>query len=178
VPVTADQLIKIMPYAKARAAEWLTPLNLAMADFEIDRPRRMAAFLAQVAHESGELRYTRELADGNAYEGRADLGNTVQGDGRRYKGRGLIQITGRENYAICSQAILGDPAALLDNPDLLEEPVLAARSAAWYWQSRNLNALADQINTFQTITRRINGGLSHYDQRVMYWERAKLVLGC
>jgi len=178
MPVTAEQLVKIMPFARVRAAKWVTPLNLAMSEFEIDCPRRMAAFLAQVAHESTELLNTRELADGNAYEGRKDLGNTVQGDGRRYKGRGLIQITGRENYAVCSQAILGDPATLLDQPDLLEHPVLAAKSAAWYWQSRNLNTLADQINTFQTITRRINGGLNHYDQRVMYWERAKLVLGC
>lgn len=111
-------------------------------------------FLAQIGHESGELRYVRELASGSNYEGRKDLGNTQPGDGVRYKGRGLIQITGRRNYALCG---LGLDLPLLENPELLEVPENAAMSAGWFWHNNNLNALAD-LNLFDKITRRINGG--------------------
>lgn len=113
-------------------------------------------FLAQIGHESAELRYVKELASGEAYENRTSLGNTEPGDGVRYKGRGLIQLTGRHNYTLLEQA-LGMP--VLDNPELLETPVLAARSAGWFWYKNNLNALAD-LGQFDAITRRINGGLN------------------
>lgn len=173
--MTPDELREIMPYAKQRADLFAVPLSDAMAEFGIDTPARQAAFVAQVGHESGSLRYVEELASGDAYEGRHDLGNTQPGDGRRFKGRGLIQITGRTNYGACSQALLGDENALLDDPARLCDPALAARSAAWFWQKHNLNALADS-GDFKTITKRINGGLNGYDDRLAFWDRAKTAM--
>lgn len=177
--LTLLQLQKIMPYAGKRAAKFLDSLNLAMFEFGIDTPMRQAAFLAQIAHESGSLRYVRELASGESYDtGRLAqrLGNTPEadGDGQRYKGRGLIQITGRTNYRACSLGLFGDER-LLDQPELLEETVSACRSAGWFWQTMNLNALAD-IGAFRPITRAINGGYNGYDDRLAYYERAKAVL--
>lgn len=175
--ITLEQLRQIMPYADApRAALYLVPLNEAMAEYEINTPRRQCAFLAQVAHESGSLRYVRELASGAAYEFRKDLGNTMAGDGKRYKGRGLIQITGRHNYRQASLALFNDTTTLLEHPELLEEPVLAARSAAWFWWSNGLNTVADCPNSFQVITRRINGGLNGYPERLAYFDRAQRVM--
>lgn len=171
--MTLEELQAIMPLARAgRASAYLPYLNAAMAEFSIDTPSRQAAFLAQLAHESGELRYTRELANGSAYEHRADLGNTEPGDGVRFKGRGLIQVTGRLNYAQCAAALDLD---LLAHPELLEEPVNACRSAAWFWASRALNDLADR-GDFERITRRVNGGLNGEESRLAYWARAKQVL--
>lgn len=163
-----------MPYAGQRARVYLDPLNDAMQEFGISLSvARECAFLAQIAHESGEFRYVREIASGEAYEGRADLGNTEPGDGVRYKGRGLIQITGRANYQACSDALKHDFVA---NPAALEQPVFAARSAAWFWQSRGLNDIADN-GGFEIITRRINGGLNGYADRVAYFRRAQHTLG-
>lgn len=173
--ITLEQLRKIIPYAGIRAAVFLGPLNDAMDEFGIDTPARQAAFLAQIAHESGSLRYTREIADGKAYEGRADLGNTQPGDGPRFKGRGLIQITGRANYAACSKALYGDEQTLLERPELLEATVPACRSAAWFWWENGLSSLAD-AGGFRKITRVINGGFNGYDERLAYYERAREVL--
>lgn len=168
--ITADQLLSIMPYAKQRVPDFLDPLNAAMTEYQIDTSLlRTQMFLAQVAHESGELRYVKELASGDAYEGRADLGNTQAGDGVHYKGRGLIQITGRANYQVCGDA-LGLP--LIDSPELLEQPINATRSAAWFWQKHGLNEQAD-LNNFITITRRINGGVNGLADRQMYLARAQ-----
>ena len=167
--ITAEQLHQILPHAKSRVDMFLQPLNDAMDEFGIDTPQRQAAFLAQIAHESGELRYVRELASGKAYEGRSGLGNVVAGDGVRFKGRGLIQITGRANYASCGSALELD---LLATPELLETPENACRSAAWYWKAHGLNELADAGN-FHKITLRINGGLNGYEDRLKYWELAK-----
>ena len=172
--ITLDQLRRIMPYAGDRAAIYLDPLNQAMAEFGIDTPRRQAAFLAQVAHESGSLKYTREIASGAAYESRRDLGNTEPGDGMRFKGRGLIQITGRHNYMICSLALYGDER-LLDKPWLLESVIGACRSAAWYWSAFGLNAIAD-AGDIKRMTRRINGGLNGLTERMAYYAVAKEVL--
>lgn len=172
--ITLDQLRKIMPYAGPRAGVFFKPLTEAMAEFGIDTPVRQAAFLAQVAHESGSLRYVREIANGKAYEGRADLGNTEPGDGPRFRGRGLIQITGRTNYRACSVALFGDER-LLSRPELLEETVAACRSAAWFWWSHGLNTLAD-TGQFRAITRKINGGFNGYADRLAAFERAKVVL--
>ena len=168
--ITREQLISILPHVDA--GRWLTPLVNTLYEFGIDTDRRLAAFLAQVAHESGEFRYVRELASGDAYEGRTSLGNIQPGDGVKYKGRGLIQITGRRNYHLCGKAMGVD---LLVNPERLEEPELAARSAGWYWQTHGCNELADSEN-FEAITRRINGGLNGYTERLNYWARAKAVL--
>ena len=175
--ITVEQLKRIMPNAGHRTGVFIGPLNQAMAEFCIDTPMRKAAFLAQIAHESGSLRYVRELASGEAYDtGRlaARLGNTPEadGDGQRYKGRGLIQITGRHNYIACGMALDVD---LLGNPELLEQPELACRSAAWFWDSRDLNKLADE-GQFRAITRAINGGYNGYEDRLAYYERAKAVL--
>lgn len=172
--VSLQDLQAICKVATQRRLEsFLDPLNAAMQEFEIDTPMREAAFIAQVAHESGEFRYVRELASGDAYENRADLGNTQEGDGRRFRGRGLIQITGRDNYRKCGDALGVD---LVSDPELLEGTVLACRSAAWFWQDHGLNELAD-ARDFRTITRRINGGLNGWPDRVMYWDRAKSALG-
>lgn len=174
VTITLLQLQKIMPYAGKRAAKFLDSLNLAMFEFGIDTPLRQAAFLAQIAHESGSLKYVRELASGEAYEGRRDLGNTEPGDGVRFRGRGLIQITGRTNYRACSLGLFGDER-LLQQPEILEGTVDACRSAGWFWQTMNLNKLAD-IGAFRPITRAINGGFNGYEDRLAYYERAKAVL--
>jgi putative chitinase len=175
--ITIEQLKRIMPKAGARAEVFLDPLNTAMAEFHIDTQRRVQAFLAQIAHESGQLRYTRELASGAAYDtGRLAerLGNTPEadGDGQRFKGRGLIQITGQFNYRRCSWALYNDERLLI-MPELLEQPEDAARSAAWFWWSNGLNTVADCPNSFQAITRRINGGLNGYPERLAYFMAAQ-----
>lgn len=148
-----------------------------MALYAIDSPARQAAFLAQIGHESGGLIYVRELwgptPAQQGYEGRADLGNTEPGDGFRYRGRGLIQVTGRANYATCGAAI---NLPLITSPELLETPGNAAQSAAWFWNSRSLNDLAD-IGDFNTITRRINGGLNGLQNRLALYALCKSALG-
>ena len=180
--VTEQQLLRIMPSARRQAGVFVSALNAAMANRKIDSPKRQAAFLAQVGHESGQLQYVRELG-GNQYLSKYDtgllaakLGNTpaADGDGQRYRGRGLIQITGHDNYLRCSLALFGDER-LLRTPELLETPQWAAESAAWFWYVNGLNALADQ-GQFNTITRRINGGLNGLEGRLQLWARARTVL--
>jgi len=170
--LTIAQLLRIMPLARARAAAFLDPLNSAMAEFGINTPARAASFLAQLAHESGQLLYVRELASGAAYEGRKDLGNVQPGDGVRFRGRGLIQVTGRANYAACGKALGLD---LLAQPALLEQNVNACRSAGWFWQSRGLNALADAGDQV-AVTRRVNGGTNGLAERLAYFKVAQKVL--
>lgn len=160
-----------LPLAQARAL--LPHLNKAMEQAGIDTPKRVAAFLAQLAHESGELRYFEELASGAAYEGRRDLGNTQPGDGQRFKGRGPIQLTGRANYAAASKALGID---LLSKPELAARPDVGFRIAAWYWQSRGLNALADS-GKFNEITQRINGGQNGASDRRWHFALASQALG-
>ena len=171
--ITGAQLQSIMPFAKARIPAFIEPLNAAMHEFHINSPIRQAAFIAQIAHESGELRYVKELASGAAYEGRVSLGNTQPGDGMKFKGRGLIQITGRNNYYECGSVLGWD---FITSPELLEQPVNACRSAAWFWASRGLNDLSDR-GDFERITKRINGGLNGYQERLVYHARAKMALG-
>lgn len=170
--ITLAQLLVIMPYAKARAGTFIDPLNAAMAEFEINTPARVAAFLAQVGHESGQLQYVKELASGAAYEGRADLGNTSPGDGVKYKGRGLIQVTGKLNYIEVGLALDLD---CLNDPSVLETPANACRSAAWWWKKHGLNELAD-AGDFVKITKRINGGTNGLADRQSLWEVAKRVV--
>jgi putative chitinase len=129
-------------------------------------------FLAQVGHESAELRYTEELASGSAYEGRRDLGNTQPGDGVRYKGRGLIQLTGRRNYALCGLAL---DLPLLDQPSQLSEYLPATMSAGWFWQNNQLNSYCDK-NDFIGLTKCINGGLNGLASRQAYLDRAIQVI--
>jgi predicted chitinase len=137
----------------------------AMLEHGIETQPRAAMFLAQVLHESGALRYFEEIASGAAYEGRADLGNVEKGDGRRFKGRGPIQLTGRANYRWAGTAL---NLPLETHPELAERHDIGWRIAALYWQQRGLNALADK-NEFVTITRRINGGTNGLQQRLQYY---------
>jgi putative chitinase len=146
-----------------------------MARYQIDNKLRQAAFLGQIMQESARLYYVQEIASGAEYEGRKDLGNTQPGDGVKFKGRGLIQITGRANYEACSKALFGD-TRLLDNPGLLEAPEYAAVSAGWFWDFKGLNALAD-AQEYKAITRRVNGGLTAYDERLAYTHKALGLLG-
>lgn len=161
----------------SRAQTWADPLTAAMALYAIDSPKRQAAFIAQIGHESGRLIYVRELWGPTevqqGYEGRADLGNTQPGDGFRYRGRGLIQVTGRTNYQSCGDALGLD---LVGQPELLEQPGNASLSAAWFWNTHGCNTLAD-IMDFETITRHINGGLNGFDDRVTLWKMARVALG-
>lgn len=176
------ELFRIYPNARPTAGVFVPALNAAMAHWGIDTPRRMAAFLAQIGHESGQLRYVKELGS-DQYLARYDtgtlavrLGNTpaADGDGQRYCGRGLIQVTGRNNYRACSMALFDDER-LLAHPQMLEEPQWAAESAAWFWHSRGLNQLADR-GEFNRITRHINGGLNGLEDRLKLWARAREVL--
>ena len=171
--MTPELLQDAIPYSGARAFAFAAPLTNAMAEFGINTPQRQAAFLAQVAHESGSLRYTLEIASGDAYDGRADLGNLNPGDGRRFKGRGLLQVTGRANYAKCGAALGLD---LLRAPELLEAPAGACRSAGWYWQARSLNQYADK-DAFGSLTKAINGGYNGLDERCAAWRAACKALG-
>lgn len=168
--VTLDQLAQVMPAgAKAGRLESNLPhLLAAMREAEISTPRRAAAFLAQLALESGEFRWFEELASGEAYEGRRDLGNTEPGDGRRFKGRGPIQLTGRANYAAAGRAL---DLPLEARPELAATPAAGFRVAAWYWRTRGLNDLADR-GDFREITRRINGGYNGLAQREAYYAAA------
>ncbi|RMQ79886.1 Lysozyme [Pseudomonas syringae pv. tomato] len=151
-----------------------------MSKYAIVTRLRIAAFLAQVGHESGQLRYVRELGSDQYLDkydtGRlADrLGNTPEDDddGQLYRGRGLIQVTGRDNYAACAEALGLD---LLEHPELLERPEHAAMSAAWFWHRAGLNTLADKSD-FLAITKRINGGTNGQVDRQMLYERALKVL--
>lgn len=177
MPITEQQLLQILPNAGRQAGVFVPALNTAMNRYGIVGSQRAAAFIAQVGHESGQLRYVREIwgptAQQAGYEGRADLGNTVTGDGSKYRGRGLLQITGRANYAACGEALGLD---LVNQPTLLEQPQHAAMSAAWFWSTRGLNTLADQ-REFVKITRRINGGLNGLADRQALYENGLKVLG-
>jgi putative chitinase len=150
-------------------------LSEKMAAYAIDTPLRMAHFLAQVGHESGELRYCEEIASGDAYEGRKDLGNTQPGDGRRFKGRGLIQLTGRANYSAYSKARGIDYTTDQGAELLAGDPETAVDVACWFWTTHKLNALADK-DDITTITKRINGGLNGFEDRQAKLARAKFFI--
>jgi predicted chitinase/peptidoglycan hydrolase-like protein with peptidoglycan-binding domain len=151
-------------------------IQKTLANRNIDSPLRCAHFLAQIGHESGELRFREEIASGQAYEGRMDLGNTVSGDGRRFKGRGLIQLTGRANYTQYGRAIDRE-SELLQHPESVASEVdLCVDVAGWYWAKRGLNALAD-ADDLTAITKRINGGLNGLEDRRRLLTRVKSLLG-
>ena len=183
-------------------SKWLQPLEDTFAKYNIDTPKRQAAFIGQCAHESGNfktlqenLNYsaeglmktwpsrfpTKEIADqyarqpakiaGKVYNGR--LGNTSEEEAAKYLGRGLIQLTGKENYEHCGSSIGVD---LLSNPDLLSTPEYAALSAGWFWNKKGLNDLAD-AGDIETMTKRINGGLIGLDDRKAKIAKAEQVLG-
>ena len=176
--LTTQQLQAATGCTPERAARWLPHIERACQLYDIDSPKRLAAFLAQIGHESGRLRYVREIWGPTPaqarYEGRADLGNRQPGDGKRFLGRGLIQITGRANYRYATaglRLVRRDAPDFERLPEQLEQPEWAALSAAWYWHSRNLSALAD-AGQFELITRRINGGLNGQEERVALYGAA------
>ncbi|EJN31781.1 putative chitinase [Pseudomonas sp. GM78] len=214
MPITEAQLLRILPNARPVAGIFVPALNRAMARYDISIPVRQAAFLAQVGHESGQLRSlseslyykdaTRvaqlfkygfdlnhngrvdpaEVRDAEAYlrnseklanrvyGGRYGNGPEASGDGFKYRARGLIGVTFRDNYRLAGKAI-GLP--LLDQPELLEQPEYAALSAAWFWWDRGLNELAD-AGLFDSITRKINGGGNGAAERRALWATAKETL--
>lgn len=208
VQLTAAKLKTLMPLCPDPKA-WVRPLNAAMKRFEISTPARAAAFLAQAAHESGQLRWLVErlgysaprlmavwprrfptlaiaLAYANAperlanfvYANRLGNGDVASGDGWRYRGRGIFQITGRGNYRRIGEA-LGLP--LEDEPERVEQPEIAALTAAQFWQSRGLNELADDrsddndVTDFERICVLVSGGRIGLAARKAYWEAAKTV---
>lgn len=168
--MTPTQLQRIYGIRLSLAVRWTLLITKAMALSGCDTPKRKAAWLAQIGHESGCLRYTREIWGPTKQQLRYEpgttlarrLGNTQAGDGKRYMGRGLIQITGRGNHRMCTERM----AALLqgvkvpdfeEQPELLERPDWAALTAALFWKQNNLNRFADS-GDFAELTRRINGG--------------------
>lgn len=202
--LTRAELEAVMPLAGRVPDAVVDALDAAMRRFEIDTPARMAAFSAQLAHESGQLqrwaenlsyRWERlrqvfpkyfpsdeaarpfdrkpERIANRVYANRMGNGPESSGDGWRYRGRGPIQLTGRDNYRACGQGI---GVNLADDPDLLTAPGPGCLAAAWFWARNGLNALAD-AGDFVTITRRINGGLNGLAERREFWERAKAAFG-
>jgi putative chitinase len=171
--LTRQQLKSMVPFAKEYLIDrYLEPINKTLTAFEINTPKRIAAFIAQLAHESGSFRYYEEIADGHDYEGRKDLGNIVKGDGKRFKGRGLIQLTGRNNYRSFSNFCNID---FVSTPSLVAEPKYSALAAGWFWNRAGLNDLADR-DDFKGITKRINGGYNGLADRSKHWIRCKSVL--
>ncbi len=180
--ITDSQLQQIMPTLSQQWRQmFVLFLNNIMPTYDINSPMREAAFLAQIAHESGELRFWEEIwgptAAQKRYEPPSDLakrlGNTQPGDGKRYKGRGPIQITGRFNYRKYGQLLQLD---LEGNPDLASTTQIGFETACQYWKLNGLNELAD-IPDFTAITRKINGGLNGQASREKYYARAKQALG-
>jgi putative chitinase len=164
--MTLQQLIDITGKKAIFLEPFLAPLNECFEKYSITSGLRQSHFLAQVLHESGCFRYLKEIASGEAYEGRKDLGNTQPGDGKRFKGRGLIQITGRANYIAIGY---------VDKPEQLEKLPDAVLSAGWYWNRRNLNNAAD-VDSIESVTRKINGGLNGLKDRIAWFEKCKEVL--
>ena len=156
----------------SKALAWAPLLDSTCTAYQINTTQRLACFLAQIGHESGRLRYTREIWGPTKQQKRYEpgttlakqLGNVQAGDGKRYMGRGIIQVTGRANYRAITQALrkrfpkmnVPDFEA---NPQELERPQWAALSAGEFWASRNLNSYCDKYD-FSGLTKRINGGLN------------------
>ncbi|HEU4893605.1 MAG TPA: glycoside hydrolase family 19 protein [Vicinamibacterales bacterium] len=182
--LTTEQLKVIMPLLPAAKRATLFPfLTAAVNEFGIDQPARTAAFLAQLAHESAQFRFMEEIWGPTAAQRRyeppgklaGDLGNTDAGDGRRFKGRGPIQITGRANYRRFGDLLGLD---LVSAPEQAALPDVAFRIAGLYWSKKGLNELADRVTAeaFREITRRINGGFNGLAERERFYETAKAVL--
>lgn len=183
--ITREQLKAIMPNALSKDIDTYLPLlNEIMPTFGIDTPLRECHFLAQIAQESGELRYSREVASGKAYDtGRLAkiLGNTPQadGDGQKYKGRGLIQLTGTANYRrfneYLKKNVSGELVDVLAKPETVEIPKYSVMVACWFFQTAGCVALSDKDDV-KAVTKRINGGYNGLTQRMAYLSRAKKAL--
>jgi putative chitinase len=202
--LTFEILRTCIPEASSdNVSHFVDPLNHACSEFDISTAQRIAAFVAQCAHESGNLKFVKENLNYSAqglcnifgkyftpdtaqgynrnpeaianrvYANRMGNGPEESGDGWRYRGRGLIQLTGHDNYVKCGQGLGVD---LNEHPEYLETPEGAARSAGWFWNSRNLNQLAD-IGDLKTMTKKINGGFIGLEDRIKHYEHALQALG-
>lgn len=203
---TESKLAACFP-ANTQAKDWFASLQQNLPEYQITTLARVAQWLAQVGHESGDLKWTAENLNYGAkglqgvfgkyfptadlaqqyerqpqkianrvYSSRMGNGDEASGDGWLFRGRGLIQVTGRSNYTACSQALYGDPQILQNDPDILSEPDGAVRSACWYWNSRKINAVADREDT-KEATRLINGGSNGLQDRVDRYGKYKQILG-
>lgn len=178
--VTPDLLRRVMSRCPADRLEvFADALSSSCRERDITTPRVLGSYLGHLAWESSELQRWEEVADGSAYEGRLSLGNTEPGDGRRFKGRGPIQLTGRANHAACGLALGLD---LVNHPELLLEPGPGCRSAAWFWWTRRLNLLAATDPRSRVITRRINGSAAdgppaYHLRRLVHINRALVAVG-
>jgi putative chitinase len=201
---TVDQLRQLIPNAAGGVDAWYEGLCQALPQYEIDTVQRVAAFIAQCAHESGGFRLMEENLNYKAatltklwpqrypagiaeqyagkpqaianksYGGRMGNGPEATGDGWKYRGRGILQLTGKDNYRACSQFLFQD-GTLLDDPDLLLDPYYATHSACWFWAKNGLNQYADS-GDFTTMTKRINGGTIGLDDRIKHYKHAVEVL--
>lgn len=172
--MTPVELMKCMPHASMQnCVKFAQELTQAMEEFDIDSPLRQAYFLAQLAHESGSLRYTSEIASGAAYEGRKDLGNDEPGDGMRYKGHGLIQTTGKANHFRVADYFSIPRTSVVE---WLMTPEGASRSAGLFWQDNRCNESADR-DDLRTNTRIVNGGYNGLADRTDRLAEAKRGLG-
>jgi putative chitinase len=201
--ITAEKLQEAFDLEDGTAEKYIDALNAAMEEFEINTPERIAMFLAQCCHESGHFRAVSENLNYKAesltrvfpkyfrdvdpndyakqpekianrvYGNRMGNGDEHSGDGYRYRGRGLIQLTGKDNYTHCGDALDKD---LHEEPDYLTTPEGAARSAAWFWHKNNLNHFAD-ANDILTCTKKINGGTIGLEERTELYEEALKTFG-
>lgn len=160
------------------AEKYLQSLNDLMPLYDIDTPLRQAHFIGQIALETNLLFYSKELADGSEYENRIDLGNTEPGDGKRFKGRGLLQITGRKNYKDFGESDFVK-INMLQTPNeamVASVPSLAVEASCWFWQSHKVNIAADKDDG-REVSRIVNGkGCITYAERAFYTARAKFFI--
>jgi putative chitinase len=173
--ITLQQLKKISPTTPDKTLyKFLPHINSKLPKYGIDSPVEKASFLAQVLHESGGFKWLKEIwgptPAQKRYEGRVDLGNTQPGDGKKFSGRGLIQLTGRRNYELMSLELFGDKR-LLETPELIEQPEYAVESACVYWKWRNLDKHDDDL-LINKETRLVNGGVNGLKDRQLYFDRA------
>ena len=177
VLISQANLAKGLGITNEKAAMWVDHLNDAMSLYDINNRNRIASFLAQIGHESGRLKYVAELwgptPTQKRYEGRKDLGNTHPGDGSKYRGHGLIQVTGRHNHKKATERLrakfpgMGVPDFEAE-PLKLTEPKWAALSAGDFWESINGNHYADE-QAFTALTKKINGGTNGLEDRKKLW---------
>lgn len=182
--LTKQMLLRAVPTLYVdRADEFVASFNQWAIPFGINTTKRMVHYLAQVFHESGELKYVEEIASGQQYEGRKDLGNTQPGDGRLFKGRGFIQLTGRANYTAFGKCDVVTQDVIA-RPELVAEFPLNQMASMWFWQTNGLNEIADKDDggkmgedIVTRITKRVNGGTNGLSQRKYYYRRFKKEFG-
>ena len=170
--ITREEILRICSGVYRKNLDsFVRDFNRWAAEFGVTTPLRAAHFIGQVLHESGCLRYTEEIASGQAYEWRQDLGNVYKGDGVKFKGRGYLQITGRANYQAYARSkwCVGD---LMSHPEWLAKSPGNLKASLWFWWKSGLNTLADRDDS-KAVTRKINGGLNGYAQRVDWTNKAK-----